>query len=93
MVLSPDGPETGHKKPHLAAGVLRSGVGSEIYRARQSKAPEREAFFMTAWWAHEFVNMHWMMRCVSFTVNGRAPFLIVKHAHCSKAEKRKKPGS
>src|SRR5579871_4396351 len=91
---SPDWPETGHKKPHLAAGVLRSGVGSEIYRAHRSKAPEREAFFMTAWRAHKFVNMRGMMRRVGSAVNGMNAFLMMKkHRRLGRNRQRKKPGS
>jgi hypothetical protein len=63
------------KKPHLAAGISKIGLKPEVYRAHQSEAPEREAFFMTAWRAHEFVIMNGMMRCVGFVVNeGRRSF-------------------
>jgi hypothetical protein len=48
-------PETGQEKtPDLAAGVLQIGLKRDVYRARRSEAPGREAFFDSAA-MHEFV--------------------------------------
>jgi hypothetical protein len=90
---SPDWPETGHKKPHLAAGVSKIGRGLEVYRARRSEAPEREAFFIIAV-AHAFVIMGAMMRCAGSTVNERAfshheKFVVIKNENRKKAGLRR----
>src|ERR1700722_2778540 len=66
---SPDWPETGHKKPHLTAGVSKIGCELEVYRARRSQAPKRVAFF--EWGAAQsFVIIGVMMRCAGSAVNG-----------------------
>jgi hypothetical protein len=49
--------------------VSKIGLKRKLYRARQSEAPKREAFFITAK-VHEFVIIDEMMRGSGSAVNG-----------------------
>ncbi len=66
------------KNPTSRRG-FQIGRELEVYRARQTEAPDREAFFTAV--SHSFVIMDTMMRRAGFTVNFKFAaliFLIVK---------------